>query len=191
MIITLSGAPGSGKSTVGRLVEGALNLNRYSMGDLRRHLAQERGMTIDAWNTLGETSDETDVPVDEHQRTLGKQEDNFIIDGRISWYFIPHSFKVFLDVDPDEGARRMFAHSKEGARTSEKPYTSAEEVRHQAAKRSASDNVRYEKYYGIHWDDKSRFDLVLDTTAVSPEDVAERVIKAAKAWESSQKSSQV
>lgn len=186
MIITLSGYPGSGKSSVARLVAQRLGMKRSSMGDLRRQLAQERGMTIDEWNALGETSDETDVPVDERQRTLGKQEDNFIIDGRISWYFIPHSFKVFLDVDPVEGARRIFAHAKEGARMSEKTYASADEVRKQAMERSASDNVRYGKYYGIRWDDKSRFDLVIDTTSASPEDIAERIIEAAKAWESRQ-----
>lgn len=184
MIITLSGYPGSGKSSVAGLIAERLGMKRYSMGDLRRQLAQERGMTIDEWNALGETSNETDVPIDERQRTLGKQEDNFIIDGRISWYFIPYSFKVFLDVDADEGARRIFAHAKEGARSSEKTYASADEVRTQAAKRSASDNVRYEKYYGIHWDDKGQFDLVIDTTSTSQEDVAERIIEAAKAWES-------
>ena len=182
MIITLSGYPGSGKSTVATLVAEQLGFQRYSMGDLRRQYAQEHGMTIDEWNTLGETSDETDIPVDERQRMLGQTEDDFIIDGRISWYFIPHSFRVFLDVDPDEGARRMFTHAKTGARPSEKVYASVEDVRRQSAERSASDNIRYGKYYGIQWDDKANFDLVVDTDSTPPEEVARRIVEASKAW---------
>jgi len=152
------------------------------MGDLRRQYAQEHGMTIDEWNALGETSDETDAPVDERQRTLGQTEDDFVIDGRISWYFIPHSFKVFLDVDPDEGARRMFEHARAGKRPSESAYGSKKAVREQAAARSASDNVRYGKYYGIQWDDKANFDLVVDTSSTPPEKIAEQIIEALKTW---------
>ena len=109
-------------------------------------------MTIDEWNAHGEGNQETDVPIDEEQRELGKKEDNCIIDGRLSWYFIPHSFKVFLDVDGKEGARRIFEHAKSGARKDEHTYTSAEEVAAWARARTASDNRRYQKYYGVTWD---------------------------------------
>ncbi len=176
MIITLSGYPGSGKSTVAKLLAERLGYKRYSMGDLRGKTAQGHSMTIDEWNAHGEGNQETDVPVDEYQHELGLKEDNFIIDGRLSWHFIPHSFKVFLDVDGKEGARRIFEHAKTGARKDEHVYKSAEEVATWARERTASDNRRYQKYYGVTWDTPSHFDLVIDTTQMPPEAVVQLII---------------
>ena len=44
MIITISGKAGSGKSTVGRIVAQELNYEHYSMGDLQRLYAKEKGI---------------------------------------------------------------------------------------------------------------------------------------------------
>ncbi|MBI2133066.1 nucleoside monophosphate kinase, partial [Candidatus Woesearchaeota archaeon] len=46
MIITISGVPGSGKSTVARVVAGKMNLKHISVGDILREIARSRGMTI-------------------------------------------------------------------------------------------------------------------------------------------------
>ncbi|NCN22588.1 hypothetical protein GW934_03820, partial [Candidatus Falkowbacteria bacterium] len=48
------------------------------------------------------------MEVDEYQKKLGETEDNFIIEGRTSWYFIPNSLKIYLDVSLEEGAKRIF-----------------------------------------------------------------------------------
>ena len=47
MIITISGKPGAGKTTVGKAVAARLGLEFYSMGDLRGKMASDRGLTID------------------------------------------------------------------------------------------------------------------------------------------------
>lgn len=66
-----------------------------------RNLAKERNMSITELNQYSETDGgEIDRILDERQQTLGENEDNFIIDGRLAFHFIPHSCKVFLDVDP-------------------------------------------------------------------------------------------
>lgn len=49
-----------------------------------------------------------DREVDKRQAQLGQVDDNFIIDGRLAFYFIPHSFRVRLVVDSQEAARRIF-----------------------------------------------------------------------------------
>ena len=87
-----------------------------------------------------------------------------MIDGRLSWHFIPTSFKVFLDVDPDVGAKRIYDASQKGERDDEKAYGSVEEVKQFIADRVASDVRRYQKYYGVDFLDRSNYDLVLDTT---------------------------
>ena len=48
MIITISGLPGAGKSTVGRLVAEHFKLKHYSVGDLMRQLAKEKKMSLPA-----------------------------------------------------------------------------------------------------------------------------------------------
>lgn len=176
MIITIAGRPGAGKSTVGKILSEKLGYNRYSIGDLRGKAAQDRDMTIDEWNKLGEASDETDIAVDNYQKKLGDTQDDFIIDGRISWHFIPNSLKVFLDVNAETGASRIFEHSKEGERKDEGGYESVEDVKSRAEARNTSDNIRYQKYYDISWDNKANFDLVIDTTNLTPDEVATQII---------------
>src|SRR3989338_8656535 len=102
MIITISGMPGSGKTTVANKIAKKLKLRHYSMGDLRGEVALKHGMNIDELNKLGEKKRWTDKEIDDYQRRLGKTQDNFIIDGRLSWYFIPKSIKIFLNVKLEE-----------------------------------------------------------------------------------------
>ncbi|MFO8015868.1 MAG: AAA family ATPase, partial [Candidatus Woesearchaeota archaeon] len=46
MKITISGKPGSGKSTVARLVAERLGLNHYSLGDMQREVAREKCISM-------------------------------------------------------------------------------------------------------------------------------------------------
>ncbi|MBI2473155.1 AAA family ATPase [Candidatus Uhrbacteria bacterium] len=84
MIITITGIPGAGKSTIAKVLSKKLNVPWYSVGDLRGKMAKERGLTIDELNHLGETQDFTDKEVDQYQEKLGKEQDGFIMDGRLS-----------------------------------------------------------------------------------------------------------
>lgn len=176
MILTLTGLPGAGKSTIAKLLSERLNMPWHSMGDLRGKLARERGLTIDELNTLGETEAFTDKDVDAYQTKLGKTQDNFIVDGRLSWHFIPHSLKIFLDIDEDEAARRIFRAAKQGLRKDEKPYASVEEVKERVKARIASDQKRYQKYYGLDYLNRSHYNLVIDTTTLTPEQIVNHIL---------------
>lgn len=175
MIITVSGLPGSGKSTVATLLAKKLGYRFFSMGDLRGKAALERRLTIDQFNALSEN---TDAIVDDYQKKLGETEDNLVIDGRISWHFIPRSFKVFLDVKPQVGAERIFAGKRGANRADEPEYTDATHVRDTLAARVASDTERYKKHYGIDFADRSVYDLVIDTSSQTPEETAEAILTA-------------
>ena len=89
MIITISGAPGSGKTTVARLLAKKLGYRHYSIGDLRGEIALRKGITIDELNKLGEKDPSSDREVDEYLESLGKKEDNLVIDCRMGFHFIP------------------------------------------------------------------------------------------------------
>lgn len=179
MIISFSGAPGSGKSTIAQRLADKLGYARYYMGGLRREAARRRGLTLAEYNQLGETDPATDREVDEYQAELGRQEKDFVIEGRTSWYFIPHSVKIYLDVSPEEGARRVFLSLQGKAkeeRNEDDQLDSQEAVRESMESRVASDRVRYRKYYGIDdVYDHSHYDLYLDTTGLDQDQVFARV----------------
>ena len=112
MIITISGMPGSGKSTIAKILAQKLGYKHYSIGDLRGKMALDRHLTIDELNELGKREGWTDREPDEYQKKLGHEEDNFVIDSRLGFYFIPHSFKLFLTVDPEVAAERIFPNQR-------------------------------------------------------------------------------
>ncbi len=177
MIITISGTPGSGKSTVGKMLAEKLGWKHYSTGDMRRRAATSHGMTIEEWNAYGETNPETDTIVDNEVAELGRAEDNFIIDGRLAWHFIPHAFKVFITVDEKEGAERIFGDLKSGKRSSQEQHKTIDELIQANRMRTLSDEKRYAKYYpGVIWNDLKTQDLILDSTNLSPEATVEQIL---------------
>jgi len=182
MIIALSGMAGSGKSTVKSLLAKRLGYKAYSVGDLRGKMALERGITIDELNTIGLEQDFTDKEADAYQERLGKEENNFVIDGWLSWLFIPHAVKVFLNVDPDEGARRIYEAKKHNpnGRKDEPVYPSIEAAKAAITERTASNVTRYKKWYNADFLDLSHYDLVIDTTTNPPEKIVEIIIEYLK-----------
>ncbi|MBU1349198.1 cytidylate kinase family protein [Patescibacteria group bacterium] len=180
MIITLSGAPGSGKTSVAKIVASRLGVPFHSVGDIRGKMALDRGITLDELNHIGEGDRTTDTEADDIQTKLGETAGSFVIEGRLSWHFIPNSFKVYLACDPHEAARRVFESRRtEDGRDDEPAYASVEEAEKAIAARVASDVLRYRTHYGIDYRDPAHFDLTLDTTSVpGPEAVADKVLAA-------------
>ncbi|MEA3449717.1 MAG: (d)CMP kinase [Patescibacteria group bacterium] len=176
MIISISGPAGSGKSTVAKMLAKKLDWSRYYIGGLRRAKAKEKGMTLTEYNKLGETDPSTDIEVDEYQTELGKNEDNFVIEGRTSWHFIPQSLKIYLNVDEAVGAKRIFDElQKENERNEDKNLNTVDDVIKSHKKRSQSDDKRYKKYFNINVHNLENYDLVVDTSELSRDEVLARV----------------
>lgn len=68
MKITISGPPGSGKSTLSKMLSAKLGLELVSMGDIFRKLATERCMSLDEFGTLAKCNDEIDRKLDDAQK---------------------------------------------------------------------------------------------------------------------------
>ncbi len=182
MIITLNGKPGSGKSSIAKALAAELGYQRYYMGQVRRDLAKQQGMTLAELNALGEKEDWTDRQVETEVQRLGRAQDNFIIESRTAWHFIPQSLKIFLDVSLMVGAERIFKHLQkaDAERNEAASLTSVRDVERANQERIASDTRRYQKYYGLDVLNPSNYDLWLDTTHLSQTQVYERVLSFVK-----------
>ena len=176
MIISISGTAGSGKSSVAKYVAKKLRYKHYSVGDLRRELAAKKGMSIEELNKLGESDPSTDNEPDEYQEELGKREDNFVIDSRLAFHFIPRSFKVFIDGNEELRAERIM---KDTTRVGENLGT-VEEAVAKIRERQASDIKRYEKYYHLNPYEKKHYDLIVDSNGKTVEECGEVVLECIK-----------
>lgn len=178
MIITISGYPGSGKSTVGKQLAKKLKYRYYSIGAMRRAMAKERGMTLQEFNVLGESQAFTDRDIDQWQERLGRTKDNLVVEGRTSFHFIPHSVKLFFYADLATAAQRIFGDASHARRfEASHHYTNARQLEHGLRGRMASDTRRYRKYYGLNIFHPKHYDLYLDTTKLSPKETLQQIMK--------------
>ena len=173
-IITISGNLGSGKSTVGERIAKRLSLRVFGTGDLMREVAQRYNMTINEFNEYVNEHPEIDEIIDEEILTLAQTEKNLLLVSRLAWFFIPDSFKVYLYVKEDEGARRIFKDTK---RNSEK-YKNYHETLQATYTRFENSRLRFIRTYGVDITEKKHYDLYLDTTAMSVQEVENVIIDA-------------
>jgi len=172
MIITISGTSGAGKSTVAKFLAEKLHYKHYSTGDILRKLAVERGMTINELMIAAKKDKSIDSDIDSYSKKLGENEDNFVIDSRLAWYFIPKSVKVFLDADLKTRAERIFRQRRE-----EEKFETFEEAMELMEEREKVNLGRYKKVYGVTYLDKKNYDLAIDTTSTTAEEVGEKILK--------------
>ena len=161
-IITVAGSPGSGKSSTAKALAAALGFRHFSSGDRFRQLAAARGESIEAMNISAEVQREIDLEVDNLLKEMYRAERRVVIDSRMAWRWMPHSFKVFLVLDPDTAAERIFDHLRLEGRISEAAQSVAE-VRASIERRSASERKRYAALYAVDVTDPLNFDVVINT----------------------------
>ena len=178
MIISFNGNEGSGKSTIAKKVAEKIGYPRYYMGQIFRDMAAKRGLTLVEYLKLGETDPTVDKEVDDYLVDLSKKENDFVIESRTAWHFIPQSLKIYLRVDEEEGARRIFQElQKENNRNEIKGNFSLDDILRKTRERKTTDNARYMKYYQINIREDKNYDFVLDTTNLNIEEVFEKTME--------------
>ena len=181
MRITISGKAGSGKSTVAKLLSEKLDLKHYSIGDLMRAIADERELNLLELNKIAEKDKSIDFELDSRLKELGKAKDNFVVDGRLTAFFIPNAeVRVFLDADDKVRAQRILKDKRQQEKSK-----NLKEAISSIKKREESEKKRYKKYYGVDYLDKKLYNHVIDTTKLTPDKVVEKIIKFVKSKQKS------
>ena len=177
--ITLSGELGSGKSTVANYLISKMPFKIVSAGLLFRQLAAKHGMSAKEFNQFIENDPKYDHYVDDTMAELGRTDEKIIFDSRMAWHFVPSSFKIYLYVDVDTATDRIF---NDTGRVSES-YSDRETARKEIVERRQSELLRYQNFYHCNLDDYSNYDLIVDTSHASKDEVNELIYNSFRAFE--------
>lgn len=182
-IITLGGLPGSGKSTVARILIEKLGYQYFATGVFARQLAISKGLTLEQFNELVAADKSIDELIDKEQIRLGQEEEQYVIDAHLGFHFIPNSFRVLLTVPLEVSAKRIWNDKNADMRIATgDTATTLEEIHVKTANRIKNHEERYLEHYRVHVYHPDNYDLVIDTTEKSPETVSLHIIDAYKLW---------
>lgn len=169
--ITVGGLPGTGTSTLCRLLQERTGLQYVYAGQIFRDEAARRGMDLADFGRLCERDPSVDQALDEQQVAF-LREGGLILEGRLSGWLayrerIP-ALKVWITCRTSERVARIV--EREGG--------DPDAQRARMLERQESEAERYKRYYGIDLRDMAPYDLVLDSTHSPPEVLAEAVANA-------------
>lgn len=175
MIITIAGKPCCGKSTTAEIFAKKYGFERINTGAIFKEKAKEMGKNV---LELVSTDDaiKIDYQVDGELKHIyeTRLDDNLIIESRTSWSFMEKAFNVYIDVDDEVIAERLF----NSDRTGKEKANSLEEAKEMAMARYKADCDRYKRIYDIDCTDLDNYDMVINNSNLSAEETADRLYEA-------------
>lgn len=196
-IITISGEPASGKSTVVKAIkqkyeEMGFNVHIISVGNLFRKIVPQEYLKMypdrkDANladimkdESFSEKLKEIDIKVDQEIENIGKEinsqerpNDIYIVDSRMAWKNIPESFAVRLTVDEMVAGKRVF---EDKSRGSEDKYKSLDEAVQKTKIRKLAEIEGYKQKYGEDLTNTENYKLIVDTSYSNIDELAKIII---------------
>ncbi|MFD1646376.1 (d)CMP kinase [Haloarchaeobius litoreus] len=175
MLLTVSGPPGSGKSTTAAGLADAFDLDHVSGGDIFRELADERGYTPLEFNKLAEEDEGIDRDLDRRLREIAVERDDLVLESRLAGWLAAEQadFRFWLDAPLAVRGDRI------ADRENKEPALATEET----AARESSEAQRYHEYYGIDIGDLSIYDLSVNTARWNAEHVQHVLVEAVESYD--------
>lgn len=166
MRVSISGPPGSGKTTVATLVSKSLRLRLILTGQVFRDQAKKAGMDVLRYNKLAENDRTIDEKLDAEILRLAKASEDVLVEGRLAGYILHRNnvtaFKVYVTAPARVRAERIA--KREG--------TEWENEMKKLTARELSEKKRYKEFYGMDVEDMSIYDLVIDSERITADEAA-------------------
>lgn len=178
-IVTITGDHASGQGTLSKFFQEEFGYEIYRNGQYARKLAKDMGMSIIEFQVYLNEHPDLDKQIERSATEYASSHDNLVIDAKLGWYAVPYSFKVYLKVDINVAARRAF---EDENRKDTEPFESFEQAKELILYRYNEENKRWFEEYGIRREDMSNYDLVVDTTDHTPEEVFKIVKEEYLKW---------
>ena len=168
--LTISGPPGSGTTTIAKLLRDELGLRYVYAGQIFRKKAEKMGMDlVDFGDYVGEHP-EIDIELDQDMKEeiLGGE---VIVEGRVSGWLADHhsipAFKVFLAASKAVRAQRVA--NREGK--------SMDVILSENREREEGERERYLDVYDFDVEDTGFYDLVIDTDDKTPAEIVKIILE--------------
>lgn len=176
MIITITGKPCSGKSTIAKLLAEQYDFKRIGVGEMFKEEAKRLGVSSEEFNKMCLSDPSFDYKLDQQSAILGEKLEGqkYIFDSRLAWHFVPKSFKVFVDIDEEEMVKRLVNSDRQG----KEKYSTITEAKITLKNRQNLEIERYKKIYNIDLSDLNNFDFVIDSTNKTPQQLTDEIWEA-------------
>ena len=171
--ITISGMPGSGKSTVARILTERLGCTYVNGGQIFRDAATARGMRLAEYATYVGEHPAIDRELDDELLQRARAHEDLILESRLAGWLTMHAgipaLRIWITADEETRVARLMR--RDGG--------THEEAIARLRARASGEAERYLRTYGLDLHDESPYDAIIRTDDRTPENVAEEILRLA------------
>jgi len=168
-VITLSGLPGSGTTTAALLVVRKTRFKYVNTREIFREMAEDRNLTVNTFGKLANEDPAIDRELDDRQIAYARR-GSVLLEGRLAGFMLKNAdvrcLAVWLEAPLEVRVRRV----------AERDSVAFEAALELDLERERDERQRFIEFYDFDLNDTSIYDLVLDSSVLSPEQICQAVL---------------